>query len=302
MKNTLERTEVRNMTRVNNNTINEECKGKQERARPVSCYVTPPLAGEEIFLTNDSNSEKRNSGLFREGSWMGRTRSMLKRQIISPYNGLRELSPSSEKNHRIVIETTNGNPDQSDIGNSQMIEKKHIIPEKHSSYPVTSTTNKSCSPSPKDVKPKSFDDISSSTIDVRKSSSKQRNSNSTYTKRISSSSLPSNSPNVLKVKIYLNSNDQLEDVIALRIKKDKLQTVDQLVDVIIYKITNRQSNVEGNNIKLMILFNQANVKPITLKDDSRNGIDNSSFDLLESDSLIMDYVSGKEKLYIKAIL
>ncbi|CAK9436007.1 uncharacterized protein LODBEIA_P05850 [Lodderomyces beijingensis] len=133
---------------------------------------------------------------------------------------------------------------------------------------------------------------------------------------------------ILKLNIYIDDNnnnncanmkfnaagepriDPYDDnFIALRLRKDKLRNINELINVIIFKIMNKRKNVRLNDIKLSIFFKDPNLKPIVLKkriDEHASraslvsvGAAGKEVDL-NNDDLLLDYVQLKHKLYIRA--
>ncbi|KAI5955522.1 hypothetical protein KGF57_003654 [Candida theae] len=92
------------------------------------------------------------------------------------------------------------------------------------------------------------------------------------------------------------------DFIAIRLRKDRLQNINELVNVILFKIMNKKPNVKVNDVNLSIFFKDSQLKPISLKEPVGKRSSTSSVKgvLLDNDGLLLDYVQLKRKLYIRA--
>lgn len=103
--------------------------------------------------------------------------------------------------------------------------------------------------------------------------------------------------NILKLKIFIGLAN--EDVIALKLRKDKLKTVHELIDVILYKVFDKLTNekVSSNDIKISIFFKDYKLKPIVMK---TCGDKNSQTSGLIQKDLLYDYIMAKNKVYIRA--
>lgn len=101
---------------------------------------------------------------------------------------------------------------------------------------------------------------------------------------------PTAPSNVLKLKIFFH-----DDVVALRLRKDKLLSVKDIVDVIVFKqLSRKKCNVD--DIKIVMTFPDNSLQPVTLKDPKNRAV---SFAMLYGD-LMMDYLQNKSKIYVKA--
>ncbi|KAK6456057.1 uncharacterized protein RJT20DRAFT_5461 [Scheffersomyces xylosifermentans] len=134
-----------------------------------------------------------------------------------------------------------------------------------------------------------------------------------YQKSSSKESLPyfqSKNSDTLKLNIYLedgsDTRTQDKDFIALKLRKDRLKNLNELVNVIIFKLLNKKQDINLNNISLLIFFKDQTLNPIVLKrsvneSSMKGGIykDGNSIDLKNED-LLMEYIMLKKKLYIKA--
>lgn len=93
------------------------------------------------------------------------------------------------------------------------------------------------------------------------------------------------------------------DFMAIKLRKDKLQNINELVNVIIFKIINKKPNIKVNDINLSIFFKDLHLKPILLKEPvtkKNSAMRNKEVLLLDNDGLLLDYVQLKRKLYIRA--
>lgn len=107
----------------------------------------------------------------------------------------------------------------------------------------------------------------------------------------------------LKLKVYMEEKHAInsnQEIFAILINKDHIDTLSELSNIIIYKILNKRKSVLQENIKLSIFYKEEDVPPIILKDvlNKRNQ-KFQKLNLIRND-LILDYIMTKEKLYIKA--
>ena len=106
--------------------------------------------------------------------------------------------------------------------------------------------------------------------------------------------LPVKKDQILKIKIFVtSSSSSTSDVIALKLKKQKLQNIHELIQVIQFKVGFRLAAVETSDIKLSIFFKNPKLKPIPLlqTDSAGRSLDSN---------LLMDYILAKDKLYVNA--
>lgn len=106
--------------------------------------------------------------------------------------------------------------------------------------------------------------------------------------------LPVKKDQILKIKIFVtSSSSSTSDVIALKLKKQKLQNIHELIQVIQFKVGFRLAAVETSDIKLSIFFKNPKLKPIPLlqSDSAGRSLDSN---------LLMDYILAKDKLYVNA--
>ncbi|EDK40342.2 hypothetical protein PGUG_04440 [Meyerozyma guilliermondii ATCC 6260] len=106
--------------------------------------------------------------------------------------------------------------------------------------------------------------------------------------------LPVKKDQILKIKIFVtSSSSSTSDVIALKLKKQKLQNIHELIQVIQFKVGFRLAAVETSDIKLSIFFKNPKLKPIPLSQSDSAGRSLDS-------NLLMDYIIAKDKLYVNA--
>lgn len=100
----------------------------------------------------------------------------------------------------------------------------------------------------------------------------------------------------------MSSMSDNHDFIAIKLRKDKLQNINELVNVIIFKIMSKKPNVKVNDINLSIFFKNLHLKPILLKEqvNKRSSMSSIKGVQLDNDGLLLDYVQLKRKLYIRA--
>lgn len=119
------------------------------------------------------------------------------------------------------------------------------------------------------------------------------------------------SEQTLKLNIYLEEKtedgvvkepDNL-DFIAVKLRKDRLRNLNELVNVVIFKLLNKKQDINLNNMRLLIFFKNESLSPIVLKKSIQEvepevpAGDKSS---LNNDDLLLEYIMMKKKLYIKA--
>ncbi|KAK6461947.1 hypothetical protein DFJ63DRAFT_206879 [Scheffersomyces coipomensis] len=94
------------------------------------------------------------------------------------------------------------------------------------------------------------------------------------------------------------------DYFALKLRKDKLNNLNELINVIIYKLLAKKQDLNINDVKLLIFFKDKTLNPIVLKQSMSESRSISKeyqkpFDL-NNDDLLLDYIKLKKKLYIMA--
>ena len=123
----------------------------------------------------------------------------------------------------------------------------------------------------------------------------------------SSDRLPiSTSNNTLKLKIYVElfikppyTMASEQEVIALIVRKDKLKNLNELTNLIIFKLLSKKQDLNLNSIKLLIFFKNKSLNPIVLKQSATQTSKYKSL-YLNSEELLLDFVLAKRKLFIKA--
>ncbi|KAG5421173.1 hypothetical protein I9W82_000263 [Candida metapsilosis] len=117
-----------------------------------------------------------------------------------------------------------------------------------------------------------------------------------------SQSTPPPSPRDSPTYRSISSQSDNHDFIAIKLRKDKLQNINELVNVIIFKIMSKKPNVKVNDINLSIFFKNSHLKPILLKEqvNKRSSLSSIKGVHLDNDGLLLDYVQLKRKLYIRA--
>ncbi|EDK42329.1 predicted protein [Lodderomyces elongisporus NRRL YB-4239] len=125
--------------------------------------------------------------------------------------------------------------------------------------------------------------------------------------------------------------NQSANFIAIKLRKDKLRNINELINVILFKIMTKRQDINVNDVKLSIFFRDPALKPIVLKDcigghrpnsiaaasptktkspisiytptlseGEKNAFGQAQEIYINSDALLLDYVQLKRKLYIKA--
>ncbi|EMG45175.1 hypothetical protein G210_5247 [Candida maltosa Xu316] len=115
---------------------------------------------------------------------------------------------------------------------------------------------------------------------------------------------------VLKLNIFLQETKLGQvSVIRVKLRKDKLKNINELTNLILFKLMNKKQDLNINQVKLLIFFKDKHINPIILKDSiDRKSKRFSSDDVtskeigINKDDLLLDYVQMKTKLYIKAII
>ncbi|KAI5963543.1 uncharacterized protein KGF55_002423 [Candida pseudojiufengensis] len=123
---------------------------------------------------------------------------------------------------------------------------------------------------------------------------------------------------ILKLKILLDDqsiqSDQKQqqinqlNYISIKLNKNKLKNINELINIIIFKIMNFNKILNLNNLKLSIVFmnkdDNKKLNPIILKNsvvDYQQQQNNKSSEIFfNNDDLLLDYVLLKSKLYIRA--
>lgn len=286
--------------------ISEDIEEKKTFSRPISCYTTPPLSNAS--LTYKTFEKLPNRDLIRKSSWLGSLVSTsLKRKEDFYIKNNNTLDSTEDFDYSSI--NNDGRRQEFyqnlDIGNGATEEQFIIVDNKEqtkfdldtlddNSFTLTSTSFHS-----EDVSNISCSTIQSNNRIHRNARMKPEFDQNTVRNRLSFLQPISSS---MKIKIYINENDQLEDVMALKVQKEHLQDINELIDIIISKITSMRSDINRENIKLFLVFKQESIRPILLSKTPRKTFNESNLNLFDNTSLIMDYLSGKEKLYIRALV
>lgn len=107
---------------------------------------------------------------------------------------------------------------------------------------------------------------------------------------------------IIKLKIFLDTSDAM----ALLVRKDRLRNLNELVNLIIFRLLARKNDLNINKVKLLIFFKDNTLNPIVLKQSVfESTVQRQSMKYYpviddNNDSLLFDYVMMKKKLYIKA--
>ncbi|CAG90696.1 DEHA2G15246p [Debaryomyces hansenii CBS767] len=286
--------------------ISEDIEEKKTFSRPISCYTTPPLSNAS--LTYKTFEKLPNRDLIRKSSWLGSLVSTsLKRKEDFYIKNNNTLDSTEDFDYSSI--NNDGRRQEFyqnlDIGNGATEEQFIIVDNKEqtkfdldtlddNSFTLTSTSFHS-----EDVSNISCSTIQSNNRIHRNARMKPEFDQNIVRDRLSFLQPTSSS---MKIKIYINEKDQLEDVIALKVQKERLQDINVLIDIIISKITSMRSDINRENIKLFLVFKQESIRPILLSKTPRKTFNESNLNLFDNTSLIMDYLSGKEKLYIRALV
>ncbi|CAH2350118.1 hypothetical protein CLIB1423_01S02894 [[Candida] railenensis] len=97
----------------------------------------------------------------------------------------------------------------------------------------------------------------------------------------------------VKIKIY-NKIHEDDEVIAMKVSKDKIEDVEYLINVIIRKITGVEGAVaasDSDNIKLSLVSKSTRSNSVKLTPENGTRL---------SSGLIMDYIYSKDKIYVQA--
>lgn len=283
------------------NETHEEIFDKSESYRPTNFYENLPLFSSSILR----NKKYRFSGVPRNNACISGSASTLTKGKECPeYNGL-------ENSHTLGVDidysTLNNEAKRNafcqsaESGYDDSEQMPIIIESKEYTQENLASTSFSSTSSSVDA---DFSNISTSTLKpktrITKSAKARAEFNPAAARHRLSFLQPVNP--MIKIKIYLTVKDQDEEVMAVKVPKDKLHGLNQLLNIIRGKITNLHSDLDENDIRLQLLFKQENIRPIPLLSQSGETLNGSNFNTFDKTSLIMDYLSGREKLYIKALV
>ena len=288
---------------------------KKQISRPMSVSMFSPksLVTKVRVLTNHSESNLGISNIQEEES---------NNSPIQPYKQLSEFRSNKDKEeqHDKIF------PDVTlfsgySIGRKDSVSKNSMYDLVQKSTVLDNTfrtTNNSpgsqypfFTPSPLSSNQINNDPITSTPIDIARSSTKLSTSSKisrSQSGRKTSLSSSSNPKQVLVLRIFFRDPYSKEVTsITIKLRKDKLQNINELTNLILYKMMNKKNDLNINEVKLLIFFKDKNLKPILLKDSvnpkskSLTGVVNKELGFYKDD-LLLDYVQMKEKLYIKAIV
>lgn len=286
--------------------ISEDNEEKKTSFRPISCYNTPPLSNESLIY--QVFEKQPNRDLVKKNSWVGRSvsASLKKKEVIYKKNKSQnypkdyEYSSINNETRRNEfcqsVENSYGDDtENSIIGGNKELDTLDSDNLEDSSFTSTSTNFHS----------QEAQNISCSTIDSnnrkpRISRQRQRFDQNTLKNRLSFLQPISSS---MKIKIYISEKDEFEEVVvALKVQKEHLQDINELIDVIIQKIASQRSAIKRDNVKLYLLFKKESIRPIPLPMTPSETLNGSTLNSFDKTSLIMDYLSGRDKLYIRAVV
>lgn len=98
--------------------------------------------------------------------------------------------------------------------------------------------------------------------------------------------------NVLKLKI--SCRESLEEIVALKLRKDRLRSLMELVDVILFKLAGKLPCAK-EGVKISLVFPDSSLPSVTLK--SPGGCDDPYN--CECEDFMMGYIQAKSKIYVK---
>ncbi|CUM63117.1 uncharacterized protein PRCAT00000684001 [Priceomyces carsonii] len=90
---------------------------------------------------------------------------------------------------------------------------------------------------------------------------------------------------ILKVKVYVGNDE--DEVIALKVPKDRLKSPSDLSALVRYKLLTAQSTYIARELNLSIIFKDTNLNPVDLNNEDMS-------------DLIMNFAMIKDKLYLRA--
>lgn len=96
--------------------------------------------------------------------------------------------------------------------------------------------------------------------------------------------------NVLKLKI--SCRESLEEIVALKLRKDRLRSTGELVDVILFKLAGKLP-CQREKVKIALVFPDSTLPGVTLKSPGGRGNN------CECESFTMGYIQAKSKIYVK---
>ena len=290
--------------------ISEDIEERKIPTRPISCYTTPPLTNTNLSYKTlpYKTFEKQPNRNLKKSSWVGNAActSLKRKEDICKRNNNTlnnrkdyDYSSISNESRRYEfcqnVDTDNGElEEQLIIADNNELTKLDIDSLNDNSFTSTSTSFHS-----EDVSNISCSTIQSNNRIPKAARTKKEFDKNTVRNRLSFLQPISSS---MKIKIYINEKEQQEDIIALKVQKEQLQDINELIDIIIRKITSLRPDINKENIKLFLFFKQETIRPILLSKAPSETTDDFNLNSFDKTSLIMDYLSGREKLYIRALV
>lgn len=104
-------------------------------------------------------------------------------------------------------------------------------------------------------------------------------------------SADSDPANVLKLKI--SCTDTPEDIVAIKLRKDRLRSPTELVDVVMFKLAGKLP-CSKEKVKISLVFPDSSLKPVKLKSPSSHGAQPYA-----SEDFMMGYIQAKRKIYVR---
>lgn len=291
-----------------NNSISTICEHIEEKknfSRPISCYTTPPLSNEILIYQASETQPSRD--LVKKSSWIGRPISLsLKNNEVShkkykTHNYSKDYEYSSMNNETRRNEFCRKVKDcHGDAGEqSLIIENKDINTSNPEALEDSSFTSTSTSFHSEEAPDISCSTIESNNIKHRIFRHRQRFDKNTLKNRLSFLQPISSS---MKIKIYISERNGFEEIVALKVQKENIQEVNELTDVIIQKVVSQRPGAKRESIKLDLLFKKESIRPIPLPMSRYETLKDSTLNMFDNTSLIMEYLSGRDKLYIRALV
>lgn len=283
--------------------ISEDIEEKKSFSRPISCYTTPPLSTASLTY---KTLPKRD--LIKKSSWIGSpvSTSLKRKEDIyktrnNTFNNPKDFDYCSVNNEGRRYEfcqnvdiDSGATEEQFIIANDRELIRIDLDTLDDNSFTSTSTSFHS-----QDISNTPSSTIQTNTGLPRTARMKPKFDPNIVRNRLSFLQPVTSS---IKIKIYISEEDQLEEVIALKVQKEHLQGINELIDIIISKIARMRSDINREDIKLFLFFKQESIRPILLSRIPSKSINDFNLNLFDNTSLIMDYLSGREKLYIRALV
>lgn len=290
-------------------TITEE-DFPSEKPRPTSCYITRPLLEETLCLSDVDKQTKDTENTQRPVQTQAKA-SPQTPQDSPKLNKRRSLGLSIAQKLSRRISGSHLNKDLNRVSGESPRPKSAIFhdqtePVSHrplssrnppvvSEIPIEQTASKTYKlvEMPRNIHSVLLEQPSISTLIEPRPTTRI---STFYNRRplLSSFTLPIKNDQVLKIKIFVVSSTTgtTSDVMALKLKKQKLENINELIQVIQFKVGFRFSALDTSDIKLSIFFKNPKLRPIPLNDSAGRSLD--------TNGLTMDYILAKDKLYVKA--